>query len=208
MKKLQIIFLFSLLASFSLFADQIVTSTAPEYIDSEIELTNSNQSATVVAQAPTEDLIAQLYYNGSSLEDGTIISQDSNNEVLLLSESWELTPFSIRVTGSELSDISLNIALEVGFFQLLDEYGNIAQGENGYIIDSQTMEIENISSIAGVNFYNTPLGSNLYNYTIPLTQNNYYSLSTMANFKLTWQGKDILQPGNYISNIQVTFSIN
>jgi len=88
MKKLQIIFLFSLLASFSLFADQIVTSTAPEYIDSEIELTNSNQSATVVAQAPTEDLIAQLYYNGSSLEDGTIISQDSNNEVLLLSESF------------------------------------------------------------------------------------------------------------------------
>jgi len=70
------------------------------------------------------------------------------------------------------------------------------------------MKIENISSIAGVNFYNTPLGSNLYNYTIPLTQNNYYSSSTMANFKLTWQGKDILQPGNYISNIQVTFSIN
>jgi len=178
MKKLQIIFLFSLLASFSLFADLVVAPNAPDYIDSGITINPPDQSATVVADAPKEDLIAQLYYNNAPLEDGTIISQDTNNEILLLSESWEL------------------------------EYGNVAQGQDGYIIDSQTMKIENISSIAGVNFYNTPLGSNLYNYTIPLTQNNYYSLSTMANFKLTWQGKDILQPGNYISNIQVTFSIN
>lgn len=208
MKKIQIIFLFSLLASFSLFADLVVAPNAPDYIDSGITINTPDQSATVVADAPKEDLIAQLYFNNAPLEDGTIISQDTNNEILLLSESWELTPFSIRVTGAELSDINLNIALEVGFFQLLDEYGNVAQGQDGYIIDSQTMKIENISSVSGVNFYNTPLGSNLYNYTIPLSQSNYYDLSNMANFKLTWQEKDILKPGNYISNIQVTFSIN
>ena len=70
------------------------------------------------------------------------------------------------------------------------------------------MKIVNISNVAGVNFTNTPLGSNLYNYNIPLSQSNYYDLSNMANFKLTWQQKDILKPGNYISNIQITFSIN
>ncbi|MDC7238048.1 MAG: hypothetical protein PQJ45_09790 [Sphaerochaetaceae bacterium] len=207
MKKIYIIFIFSLLASFSLFAEQTVSSTAPEY-ESDITFVESSQTAYVIANAESEDFIADLYYDGSPLDDGTTISQTSDNEALLLTESWELSPFSILISGTDLEDFTLDIELEVGFFQLLDENGNIGQGDDSYTIESQVMEIVDTTTIEGITFSNTPLGSNIYKYTIPLSQSIYYSSTTMANFKLTWDAKDISQPGEYVSNIQVTFSVD
>ena len=197
---------FLLFINLSLFAAQVVVSEAPE--NNEPFTLSDEQNTTVVADAPEEDLTAQIFYNNSPLAAEAVISQDNNNNNLLLSESWELTPFSIRITGSQLQNYGLNINLEVGLFQLLDTNGNIAQGADSYIIDSQAMRIENLSNIPGTIFNNTPLGSNSYYYSIPLSNNIYYSSDIIADFKLTWTGRDITQPGNYISNIQVTFSIN
>jgi hypothetical protein len=207
MRKIYTTLIFTLLASLSLFADQIVAPNAPSYEEGEFVITNGPQTAYVVADADAIDMIATLYYNGNPLEENAVIATDTNNNDLLLDASWELTPFSIRVTGSQLDNFNLGIELEVGFFQLLDEFGNIAQGINSYIIDSQAMKIVNITNLAGVTFNNSPPGSNTYIYGIPLLEGNYYSSTSMADFKLTWDAKSIPHPGNYISNIQVTFSV-
>jgi len=207
LKKIIYILILLTFSNICLFAEQQVVSQAPNYNETN-EMIIDPGAAVVVANASEEALTAQLYYNNFPLENETIISQDNNNQDLLLSESWELTPFSIKINGSELYDYGLNIELEVGFFQLLDSNGNIAQGNQGYIIDEQSMKIENLTEINGVSFENTPSGSNSYFYNIPLSNSLYYNQKDMAIFKLTWQEKDILQPGNYISNIQITFSID
>lgn len=207
LKKIIYILILLTFSNICLFAGQQVVSQAPDYNETN-EMIIDPGAAVVVANASEEALTAQLYYNNFPLENETIISQDNNNQDLLLSESWELTPFSIKINGSELYDYGLNIELEVGFFQLLDSNGNIAQGNQGYIIDEQSMKIENLTEINGVSFENTPSGSNSYFYNIPLSNSLYYNQKDMAIFKLTWQEKDILQPGNYISNIQITFSID
>ncbi len=207
LKKIIYILILLTFSNICLFAEQQVVSQAPDYNETN-EMIIDPGAAVVVANASEEALTAQLYYNNFPLENETIISQDNNNQDLLLSESWELTPFSIKINGSELYDYGLNIELEVGFFQLLDSNGNIAQGNQGYIIDEQSMKIENLTEINGVSFENTPSGSNSYFYNIPLSNSLYYNQKDMAIFKLTWQEKDILQPGNYISNIQITFSID
>lgn len=207
LKKIFFTLLIFTFVNITILANQTVSNSAPNYVE-EYTANLDNANTTVAANAPIENLTAQLYYNEIPLEDDTIISQDNNNQDLLLSESWELTPFSIKINGSELENYGLTIELEVGFFQLLDSNGNIAQGDDGYIIESQSMKIININPINNVSFENSPSGSNFYYYNIPLTNYTYYNNESMANFKLTWQQRNIPVPGNYISNIQVTFSIN
>lgn len=207
MKKIYMIFTLSLLAIYSIFAEQEVISSAPSFIN-DISISTEDQSTTIIAYASAQDFVTQLYYNNTPIDDGTTISQTAGNEDLFLTNSWELSPFSIRITGTNFDDFNLNIELEVGFFQLLDSNGNIALGNNSYIIDTQAMKIEDTTNIEGVTFSNFPSGSNLYTYNIPLSQAIYYASTDTANFKLTWDALNVDQPGNYISNIQVTFSIN
>ena len=207
MRKIYMIAIFSLLASFSIFADQVVTSSTPSFID-DFTISTEDQATTVVATASKQDFVAQLYYDNTPIEDGTTISQTTGNEDLFLTNSWELSPFSIRITGTDFEDFNLNVELEVGFFQLLDSNGNIALGDDSYIIDTQAMKLVDTTSLEGITFSNFPTGSNFYEYSIPLSQAIYYTSTDTANFKLTWQSLDIEQPGNYLSNIQVTFSVN
>ncbi len=193
-----------LLANLNIFALQVVSPNAPAYND-ELSYNTSSETATVVANADIEDITVNLYYNNSPLLDNSTISVDNNNEALLLDDSWILTPFSIILNGSDLVEYSLNVEIEVGYFQLLDDFGNIAQGSNGYIIDSQAMILTDTTENPIISFENLPSGSNFYKYTIPIQTEYYFNEESMVTFQLTWQEKDILQPGNYISNIQVTF---
>lgn len=207
MKKLSTTLFLLLLANFLLFAEQVVLNEAPPFVDT-VTISPSEQSTTVLADASEEDFFAELYYNNESLEEDAIISSTADNQALLLNQSWELSPFSIRITGSGLTSFNLYIDLEVGFFQLLDSNNQIAQGSEGYTVDSQAMKIQDTSTIPGIVFETLLTNSNQYKYTIPLNTGNYYSSSDMANFKLTWDAKDIPQPGNYISIIQVRFSVD
>jgi len=193
-----------LVANINLIAAQNVAPNAPEYNET-ISFNATSETATVLADAPVEDITLNLYYNNSPLVDNSTISVDNNNESLLLDESWILTPFSIILNGSDIVEYSLNVEIEVGYFQLLDDFGNIAQGSNGYIIDSQAMILADTTENPSILFENFPTGSNSYKYTIPIQTEYFFSNESIVTFQLTWQEKDILQPGNYISNIQVTF---
>ena len=117
MKKLYILIIFSLLANFTLFADQVVSSQAPDYV-SDITFEETTQTAIVLANADAEDYIVNLYYNGSPLDDGATINKTADNEELLLNQSWEISPFSFRVSGTDSVEFSIGVELQVGFFQL------------------------------------------------------------------------------------------
>lgn len=205
MKKRILTFLIIILSvAIQLFAAQAVIPNAPEY-EETLTINADPETATVIADAPIEDIVVNLYYNNSPLLEGSTISQDSNNESLILDESWILTPFSIILDGSDIVEYSLNVEIEVGYFQLLDEFGNVAQGSEGYTIDTQAMELVNTTNDETIAFENFPIGSNSYKYTIPIQTEYYFSEESVVSFQLTWQEKSIVQPGDYISNIQVTF---
>ncbi|MGD1822321.1 MAG: hypothetical protein ACPKM0_06095 [Pleomorphochaeta sp.] len=204
------LFTFLLLISFAnfiCFADQLVMENAPEYV-SDASFEPTSESTTVVAEADVIELTIQLYYENFPLQDESTITQDNNNQNLLLSESWVLTPFSIILDGTDTEDYALNVDIQVGFFQLLDDNGNIAQGDDGYIIDTQSLILSDITNDDSITFENSPIGSNFYSYNIPITNDNYYLEDSIASFNLSWTEKDIAQPGNYLSSIQLTFSTN
>lgn len=203
-KRLITILFFILVTNINLLVAQVVTSNIPNF-DDTISFSSTSETTTVIAEASSQPLILSLQYNSAPLLNNTTISQDSNNEILRLDNSWVLTPFELLIDGSEIIDYNLNVEIELGYFQLLNDSGNIAEGSNGFTVDTQALILGNLTNDPLISFAALPARNNAYKYSMPITTDIYYNQESIIQFQLSWEANNSIQPGSFISIIQISF---